>query len=132
VPGRGETGHVDSDLGDDRSGGPLAHAGDGAQPGTGFNKRDASLALVSGEQGVDLALEPGDLAFQVLGVVEGHADHEGVMVTEAASQRLSQDRDLGSHPSFGQLGQNFGVAFGVWGLLSNDAKVANNSSTNAC
>jgi hypothetical protein len=76
VPGGGEHRHVGADLGDDRLGGPLPHPGDGGQLVPGPSER--------GHHPVDLDVERGDGALQVLQVGKGPAHQQGVMVAEPA------------------------------------------------
>ena len=60
-----EPGHVDTDLGDDRLGGPFPDPGDGVEPVTGPFERDTGLAGVRGEQRVDLVVEASGGGFEV-------------------------------------------------------------------
>jgi hypothetical protein len=76
VPGGREHRHVGADLGDDCLGGPLAHPGDGVQPVPSGSER--------GHHPVDLDVERGDGALQVLQVGKGQAHQQGVMVAEPA------------------------------------------------
>jgi hypothetical protein len=89
VCGGGESGHVHPDLGEDALGRPLADSGDGDQVVTGPFERDAGLAVMRGEQGVDALIELSDRAFEVGGVLQAQSDQQGVVVAEAAVQRLA-------------------------------------------
>ena len=92
-------------------GGPLPDPGDGVEPVTGPLERDAGLAGVRREQGVDLVVELGDGRFEVSDVVQAHPDQQGVVVPEPAPQRLAQLGDLLAQHALGQLGEHLGVTF---------------------
>ena len=107
MPGGGEPGHVDADLGDDRLGGPLADPGDGVELVTGLAERGLTHL-------VDLAVELAssrDGGLEVVGVVQAQPDQQGVVVPEPAPQRLAQLGDLLAQHALGQLGEHLGVAF---------------------
>src|SRR5829696_1858288 len=72
-----EPGHVDTDLGDDRLGGPFPDPGDGVEPVTGPFQRDTGLAGVRGEQRVDLVVETSGRGFEMGGVVQAERDGLG-------------------------------------------------------
>ena len=94
-----------------RLGGPFPDPGDGVEPVTGPGERDAGLAGVVGEHGVDAFVEPGDRGFEVGGVLQAQPDQQGVVVAEPPAQRLAQRGDLAAQPALGQLGEHLGVAF---------------------
>jgi hypothetical protein len=102
MAGGGEHRHVHPDLGNDRLRSPLAHPGDGGQPVSGPSERGHHL--------IDAAIQRGDGALQMLQVGKGQAHQHGVMVPEAALQRLAQLGELASQPATGQLGQDLRVA----------------------
>jgi hypothetical protein len=82
MPGGRETGHVDTDLGDDRLCGPLPDPGDGVEAVTGPLERNAGLAGVRREHRIDLVVELGGGGFEVGGVVQAQLDEQGVVVPE--------------------------------------------------
>src|SRR5215211_473239 len=75
VGGAGEHRHVDPDLGDDALGGPLADPGDRVEAVTGPRER--------GDDPVDLRVELGDGPLQLLDVVQGQPQQQGVVGGEA-------------------------------------------------
>jgi hypothetical protein len=74
------------DLGNDRLGGPLADPSDGVEAITGLCER--------GDDPIDRRVQCGDGPLQLLDVVQGQPQQQGVMVTEPASQRLAQLGEL--------------------------------------
>jgi hypothetical protein len=82
VGGAGEGGHVGAGLGDDDVGDRPAHP------------RDAGEQVSGGVQGVDLLLDPLlevlDCRIVLIDSVEQKPGHEGVVLSEAAGQRLGQ------------------------------------------
>jgi hypothetical protein len=136
VRGGGELAHVQADLGDDHLGGLAADAGDLIEA-IGRGERDrrrlgvsalaggvataapvAEPGLVGGwlgsGDGRDQLLDPGReavyLGGQRVDVVQQHPGQFGVVVVEAAGQRLHQGGALAAHPSSGELGERLGVA----------------------
>jgi hypothetical protein len=91
-----------------------ALAGGGAATGAPV----AEAALVLGRLGSgdsrDQLLDPGREAVCLRGqrvdVVQQHPGQFGVVVVEAAGQRLHQGGALAAHPSFGELGKHLRVA----------------------
>ena len=61
MPGGGEPGHVDADLGDDAFGGPFADPGDCVEAVTGRRERDHLAVCRSAVEGVDRGLEVVDV-----------------------------------------------------------------------
>lgn len=100
--GRGEPTHVDPDLGDDRLGGDLADADHGAQA--------LNLALERGHLDLQALVEGVDLCTQVVDVVEVGAQHEGVVLAEAALQGEAQLGEPRPGAGEGHLGQHVRVA----------------------
>jgi hypothetical protein len=84
MPGGREPGHVDTDLGDDRLGGPLPDPGDGVEPVTGPLERDSRPAGGGGEDGIDTFVELRGGGLEVGGVIEAEPDEQGVVVPEPA------------------------------------------------
>jgi hypothetical protein len=113
-PGLGKR-HVGADLGEDAFSGAPAHAGDRGESVTGSGEREAGLAGVLGDQGLDALVEAGDRRVEVIGVLQAEPDEQGVVSrvvgAEATAQRLAQRRDLLAQRAAGQLGQHLGVAF---------------------
>src|SRR5512133_863995 len=133
VPRGGELAHVQPELGDDDLGGLGADAGDLVQtlqrpkrglgrPLVGAGAGSAIVAPASGpvpvprhlgggDGGAQL-LDPGgeavELGGQGVGVVPQHPRQLGVVVIEAAGQRLYQGAALAAHPPPGQLGEHLG------------------------
>ena len=97
MPGGAETTHVRPGLGDDDLGGAPAHSGNGDQP--------LQYATERADHPVDLAVEPVDADRELVDVFQVHPQHQRVMGAEPALQGLPQLRDLGPHPSAGQLSQ---------------------------
>jgi hypothetical protein len=95
VGGGRELAHVGADLGKDHLTGALAHAGDGHKP--------AHLVRKGGDHPVHFGVETVDAGAQVVDVGQVHADHQGVVLVEAAQQGLAQLGDpraaYGSRPS---------------------------------
>jgi hypothetical protein len=101
VAGAGELVHVEADLGDDHLGrvgadaGDLVQAGDDRQRGAG---RAAAAAAVigclgggdGGDQLLDAAGQRLDLGAEGVDLVEQQAGELGVVVIEAAGERLHQ------------------------------------------
>ncbi len=79
--GRGEPGHVDTDLGDDTFGGPFPDPGNRVEPVAGLNER--------GHHPVDFTVEFRDRGLEMRGVVQTQSDHQGVVFTETAVERLA-------------------------------------------
>ena len=110
--GGGEPGHVHTDLGEDALGSPLADAGDGVEPVTGPDERDAGLAGVVPRRRRRRVVSSRAMArFEVGRVVQAQPDEQGVVVPEPAAQRLAQLGDLLAQHALGQLGQHVRVAF---------------------
>jgi hypothetical protein len=73
-----------------------------AEPVTGHRER--------GDHLVDAGVQAGDGALQVLQVLQRQPHQQGVMLAEAAAQRLAQLGQLGAQLALGQLGQHHRVA----------------------
>ena len=136
--GGGELAHVQPDLGDDapgrpwrrcrgpRPGVPAPQRAAGRQPGWSVSWVPVVAAVVpapvvrrrpwrlgggdGGDQLLDAGGEPVDLDAEGVDLVQQHPRQLGVVVVEAAGQRLHQGGALAAHPPPGQLGQHLGVA----------------------
>jgi len=100
--GRGEDGHVGTDLGDDALRRPLADPGHGVDPGGGLSER--------GHERLHLPIQGGDRLIQMLDQVKRDADEQGMVLAEATPQRLAQLRDLAPHPRLRQLCQHLWIS----------------------
>ena len=86
MAGGGEHGPVGADLGHDRFRGPLAHPGDGVEAVSGPGE--------GGDHLIDATIQRRDGALQLLQVPKGQAHQQGVVVPEAAPERLTQLGEL--------------------------------------
>ena len=100
MPGGWEPGHVRSDLGDEQVRGGLADPRDLIQPLDRVGERGDQL----GKLGVEL----GQVGIQRVHPGQQLGQQEGVLVGEEPGERLLQQRQLGAHPSTGQLRQTLG------------------------
>jgi hypothetical protein len=88
-----------------------------AEPVTGHRER--------GDHLVHAGIQAGDRGLQVLQVVKRQPDQQGVVVAEAAAQRLTQLGKLLAQLALGQLRQRLGVALaGDQGLEDRPARHA--------
>ncbi len=122
MPGGREPGHVQADLGDDHlrgvpgDAGDLIEAVDRGQHGRvragarvragGAVGADAAGGGHRGDQRLDPAVERADVGGQGIDLVQQHPGQLGVMLIEAAGQRLDQRGSLGLHLADGQAGQD--------------------------
>jgi hypothetical protein len=101
VPSGREPGHVRPELGDEQLRGGLADPGNLIQPLDGVGER--------GDQLLELGVELGEIGVQGVHPAQHLAQQEGVLVGKEPTERLLQQRQLGAHPSTGQLRQTLGV-----------------------
>src|SRR3990170_5743044 len=80
--GAREDRHIDPDLGDDALGRPPGHPRDGVEVVTRRRER--------GDHPLDLLVERRDGALELLEVLQGEPDEQGMVVGEAAPQRLPE------------------------------------------
>jgi hypothetical protein len=102
VPGGGEPGHIDPDLGDELLSAGPADAGNLIE-----------LINLPGARGQDLIDPRGQrlgLGGNRVDPVQHHPQPPAVMVAELAGQRLLQDALLTAHGPAGQLRQHRGIA----------------------
>ena len=90
MPGGGEPGHVDPDLGDDRRGGDRPDAGDVIEAGRRCRER--------GQIRLDLGVDGGDVGVDRVDARQHPGQQEPVVVVEVAVERLLEEADLGPHP----------------------------------
>jgi hypothetical protein len=116
LAGSGELGHVQAHLGDDRLGGGPSDSSDLIQSldrGQGTlviaqgitSRRSDRRRLGSGDrpdQLLDVGAQHLDLLSQGVDLVEQYPKELGVVLVEAAGQRLEESRPLDSHPPLGQ------------------------------
>jgi hypothetical protein len=82
--------------------GGLADPGDLIQPVDRPRER--------GDQLLELGVELGEIGIQPIHPGQHLGQQEGVLVGEEPGERLLQQRQLGTHPSTGQLREDLGVA----------------------
>ena len=97
-----EDGHVGPDLGDDALRCALADARDRVEVVTGATER--------GDHPVDLGVELADRVLELLDVLEREPDGQGMMLAEAAMERLAERWQLGAQAALGERGESLWVA----------------------
>ena len=99
----GEAGHVQPDLGQDGPGSGSADAGDLIQAVHHARERGGQLS--------DAVLKGGDVGAGFVDAGQHQPQQEGVVFGELPGKGLFQQRDLGSHPSAGQLREHRRATF---------------------
>jgi hypothetical protein len=101
LPSGREPGHIHAELGDEQVRGGLADPGNLIQPLDRRRER--------GDQLLELGVEVGEIGVQRVHPAQHLSQEEGVLVGKEPGERLLQQRQLGAHPSTGQLRQTLGV-----------------------
>ena len=130
--GGGEAAHVQPDLGDDHLCVVFADAGDLVEPldrgesrafgqgvGSHADRVTGGWAVAAGVDGLglghrrqqlfDAGGERVDLGGERVDLVQQHPGEFGVVVVEAAAQRLDEGGALGLHPATGQAGEHLRI-----------------------
>jgi hypothetical protein len=102
VPGGGEPGHIDPDLGQDDRGGDRPDTRDVIEAGRRRGER--------GQLRLDLCIDSGDVGVDRVDAAQHPGEQECVVVIEVPVERFLEQAELGPYPRARQLREHPGVA----------------------